>query len=375
MPTESPLVQLHRLGQSPWLDFLSRRLIEDGELDRLVAQRGLRGVTSNPAIFEKAISDGTTYEAAIAALAKAGHDPVAIYETLAVEDVASAADRLRKVYDASDGADGFVSLEVSPRLAHDTDGTIAEAHRLWERVARPNLMIKVPGTDAGLPAIRRLLAEGINVNITLLFGLGRYREVAETHLAALEERAAAGGDVRRVASVASFFLSRIDTLVDGELEKLVASGGPTAAAARALLGEAALACARSAYAIFRELVGSARFAALVRRGARPQRVLWASTGTKNPAYSDLKYVEPLIGPHTVNTMPLETLEAYHDHGRPEPRLERDDGGHAARVLQRLAELGIDLDAVNQQLVAQGVKKFQEPFDALLASIGRRARRA
>jgi transaldolase len=292
-----------------------------------------------------------------------------------VEDVAAAADRLRRLYDASEGADGFVSLEVSPHLAHDTEASVEEARRLWRRVDRPNLMIRIPGTREGVPAIRRLLAEGKNVNVTLLFGLDRYREIADTYVAALEERAAAGGELRGVASVASFFLSRIDALVDAQFEQIAAGGGPAAAKARGLLGEVALACAREAYAIFREVFSSPRFAALERRGARPQRVLWASTGTKNPAYSDLKYVEPLIGRHTVNTMPLETLEAYHDHGRPEPRLERDDGGHSARVLAQLAEVGVELDGVVAELLAQGVKKFEEPYDALLESIRCRMRRA
>jgi transaldolase len=372
MPQTSPLFALHRLGQSPWLDFLSRKLLASGQLGELIEQRGLRGVTSNPAIFHKAISEDGVYDAAIAELARSGLDAAAIYETLAVQDVASAADLFRPMYEETAGADGFVSLEVSPRLAHATLATIEEGRRLWSRVARPNAMIKVPATPEGLPAIRRLLADGINVNVTLLFGLDRYREVTESFLAGLEERVAGGGTVDRVASVASFFLSRIDTLIDPRLDAIAARGGERAQSARELRGEAAIASARKAYAISLEVFQSARFASLRARGARPQRLLWASTGTKDPAYTDVKYVEPLIAPDTVNTMPLETLEAYHRHGHPERRLDADALAGADSVLQQLRMLNVDLDEVTRTLLREAVQKFVDPFDALLEAIAKRA---
>jgi transaldolase len=260
-----------------------------------------------------------------------------------------------------------VSLEVSPHLANEAEATVGEAARLWAALERPNVMIKVPATDAGVPAIRKLLAAGVNVNVTLLFDVDRYREVAETYVAGLEDRLRAGKPLDRIASVASFFLSRIDSLLDPQLERLEAEGGAAAAAAARTQGEVAVACARRAYAIFKEIFESSRFAALAEAGARPQRLLWASTSAKNPKYSDVKYVEPLIGPHTVNTLPLATLEAYHDHGQPEPRLEDDLEG-ASRVLDSLSELGIDLRAATEELLADGVRKFADPFDALLAAI-------
>ncbi len=366
----NPLRQLTNYGQSVWLDFIQRSFVTGGGLARLVHEDGLRGVTSNPAIFEKAIAGTGDYDEAIRMLARKLHTPDDIYQSLAVEDVQDAADVFRPVYDEMDGADGFVSLEVSPRLAHDTAGSIASARELWRLVNRPNAFIKIPGTRAGVPAIQQLIDEGINVNVTLLFGLPRYQEIAEAYIRGLESRAARGEPIDRVASVASFFLSRIDVLVDPQLERLAKDGGTRAEPAAGLTGEVAIASAKVAYQMYKDLFERARFAALAAGGARPQRLLWASTGTKNPAYSDVKYVEPLIGPNTINTMPPETVDAYRDHGRPAARLE-EDVDHARRVLAGLAEVGIDIDQVTQQLEDEGVAKFDKPFDALMAALARK----
>jgi transaldolase len=371
----NPLLQLQQLGQSIWLDTLSRHLLTSGVLRRLIEEDGLRGVTSNPAIFEKAIDESHDYDEAIGALAREGKSAAEIYQALTVDDIQRAADLFRPVYDRLDGQDGFVSLEVSPHLADDTEGSIAEARRLWAAVDRPNVFIKIPATRAGLPAISQLIGEGININITLLFGLGRYREVAEAYLAGLESRAARNLPFDRVASVASFFLSRIDVLVDPMLEHLfikyylemMQPGGSRADIARALQGQVAIASAKMAYQIYNGMFSSDRFRHLEARGARSQRVLWASTGTKNPAYSDVKYVEPLIGRETVNTMPLETLHAYRDHGLAAARLG-EGVEEAGRILARLSELGIDLDAVTQQLEREGIEKFNQPYDRLMVML-------
>ena len=363
----NPLLKVAGMGQSIWLDFLSRALLVSGEMVSLIQEDGVRGVTSNPAIFERAIDGGSDYDQAIAELARQGMSSGEIYERLAIDDIRMTADLLRPVYDRLQGADGFVSLEVSPRLANDSAGTLLEARRLWTRVDRPNLFIKVPGTWEGLAAIRQLIAEGINVNVTLLFGIPRYRAVAEAYLDGLAERAARGLPLERVSSVASFFLSRIDVLVDPLLAKLAEKGGRSGEMAASLRGETAIASAKVAYKLYRDALSGDRFQALAARGARPQRVLWASTGTKDPSYSDVKYVEALIGPDTVNTMPLETLAAYRDHGKPALRLEQGLQ-QAMRVLDRLSELGIDLKEVTQQLEEQGVEKFSVPFDNLLRGI-------
>jgi len=366
----NPLLQLEALGQSIWLDFLSRGMLVSGELVSLIQEDGVSGVTSNPAIFEKAIAQSSDYDAAVRALARKGLTAPEIYEEVVVEDIRMTADLLRPVYDRREGADGFVSLEVSPHLAHDSAGTLIEARRLWERVDRPNLFIKVPGTWEGLPAIRQLIAEGINVNATLLFGIPRYRAVAEAYLDGLSERAARGLPLERVASVASFFLSRIDVLVDPLLERLARGGGTQASAAGRLQGVTAIASAKAAREQYHEMLAGDRYAALASRGARPQRLLWASTGTKNPAYSDVKYLEALIGPDTVNTAPLETIVAYRDHGAPALRLEQGMP-EARRSLARLAELGIDLAAVTQRLEDEGVEKFSRPFDSLMQALERK----
>ena len=364
---KNPLLKLEQLGQSIWMDFIRRGMISSGQLKQLIEEDGLRGITSNPSIFEKAITGSPDYDDAIRALALEGKSADQIYAALTVEDIQHAADLFRPVYDRLDGADGFVSLEVSPRLAHDTAGTIADARRLWVAVARPNVMIKVPGTVEGLPAIQQLIGEGINVNITLLFGLPRYRQVAEAYIAGLETLAAQGKPLKTVASVASFFLSRIDTLVDPTVEKIMSADKAKAVAAEIFHGQVAILSAKAAYRIYKEFFYSERFGKLKDLGARVQRLLWASTSTKNPAYSDLKYVEPLIGPETINTVPLETLAAYRDHGKPATRLSKG-GVKAAGTLRRLSEAGIDLDWVTQQLEDEGVQKFIQAFDALMNTL-------
>ena len=365
---ENPLLKLEALGQSIWLDFLSRGMLVSGELLSLIQKDGVSGVTSNPAIFEKAIAHSSDYDDAIKLLARKGLKVPGIYEELVVEDIQVTADLLRPVYDKLEGGDGYVSLEVSPHLAHDSAGTLIEARHLWKRVDRPNLLIKVPGTWEGLSAIRELIGEGINVNVTLLFGIPRYRAVAEAYLDGLAERVARGLPLERVASVASFFLSRIDVLIDPLLEKLSkgAGEGPAQDAA-SLRGESAIASAKVAREVYREILAGDRYTALAASGARPQRLLWASTGTKNPAFSDVKYLEALIGPETVNTTPLETLVAYRDHGNPAPLLDQSVQ-EALRVLDLLADLDIDLSAVTQQLEDEGVGKFIQPFDSLMLAL-------
>lgn len=361
----NPLRRLAALGQSLWLDYIERALLMGGGFERLIREDGISGVTSNPAIFEKAIVQHHDYDAAIADAAHRGLEAQAICEELMLEDVGRAAELLRPVHERSRGGDGFVSIEVVPHIAHDTRRTVDEAQRLWGLLARANILIKVPATRAGLPAIRRLIAMGVNVNVTLLFSVARYREVAEAYLAGLEERARAGAPLEGLASVASFFLSRIDTLVDKRLDAL----GNTAA--RRLRGQAAIASARLAFQAYKELIASPRWRALAAQGARSQRLLWASTSTKDPAYSDVKYVEALIGPGTVNTLPPETLAAYREHGDPAVRLEEELD--AARALPgQLAALGIDLDAAGEELERQGVQKFIEPYQRLLATLAQRA---
>lgn len=364
---KNPLVRLQEFGQSVWLDFLHRRMFASGELQQLIDRDGLRGVTSNPSIFHKAIGEGDTYDDAIAALAKEGKGTEEIYRTLVVEDVQSAADLFRPLYDASDGVHGFVSLEVNPHLAHDTAGTVREARMFWRLLDRPNVLIKVPGTDAGLPAIRQLITEGINVNVTLLFGLPRYRQVTAAYQAGLADRVSKGESVQRISSVASFFLSRIDVLVDRLLGEKEKAGGGEAEAAGQLQGQVAIACAKKAYEIYSEIYDRRAFGKMAEKGARPQRLLWASTSTKNPAYSDIKYVEPLIGPETINTLPQETMDAYRDHGTPAERLQQELET-AGKVLDDLAGVGIDLDAVTRQLEDEGVDKFNRPFDKLMREI-------
>jgi transaldolase len=362
--TANPLRQINRLGQSVWIDYIRRASLNNGEFAGFIENDGVTGVTSNPAIFEQAIAQSDDYTAPIRRLAVAGLPATQIYETLAVDDIRMAADMLRDVYYNTDGRDGYVSLEVSPHLANDTQGTIAEAIRLWKLIARPNAMIKIPGTHAGLPAITRAIALGINVNVTLLFTVSQYRDVAIAFFQGLEQRLAAGKSVDRIASVASFFLSRIDTAVDAQLE---ASNRPSA---RALLGKAAIASARLAYDEFRLFREGPRWHRLAEFGAMPQRLLWASTSTKNPAYEDTLYVESLIGPHTVNTLPLKTLHAYRDHGAPAVRLT-DDLAESQRLVSALAREGIDLDRIGTELEREGLQLFVKPFERLMALIHQR----
>jgi transaldolase / glucose-6-phosphate isomerase len=364
---KNPLLVLESFGQSIWLDYLRRNALENGEIQGLINQDGVSGLTSNPSIFEKAIAGSHDYDSAIRALSLESKSIQEIYEALTIEDIQRAADLFRPIYDRLEGRDGFVSLEVSPHLAHDTAGTIAEAHRLWRAVNRPNLFIKVPATRKGLSAIQQLTGEGINVNITLLFGLPRYREVANAYLAGLETLAEHGKPLNQIASVASFFLSRIDVLVDPMLERLGLQGGPIAERAAALHGQVAIASAKAAYQIYHEIFGSERFKRLSKQGARPQHLLWASTSTKNPAYSDVKYVEALIGPETINTVPLETLHLFRDHGNPASRLE-ENTQESYRVLEGLREVGLDLDILTQQLEEEGVMKFSKAFEKLMTAL-------
>jgi transaldolase len=363
----NPLIKIQELGQSIWLDYLRRNIIESGGLERLIEEDGLRGVTSNPSIFEKAIAGSHDYDDDIRTLSLEGKEPFQIYEELTVTDIQNAADIFRPVYDRTKGADGFVSLEVSPFLANDTEGSIKQARHLWSVVNRPNLMIKIPATREGVAAIQRCLEEGININITLLFGIPRYREIVEAYLAALEKRAAEGKSLKGISSVASFFLSRIDVLVDPQLEKIKNGGGDNAGLASSLIGEIAIASARTAYKIYKNIFSSERFLKLKEKGALTQRLLWASTSTKNPAYSDVKYVEALIGPQTINTLPLETIHAYRDHGKPQARLE-DGVDQAEKKISDLMKFGIDINQVTQKLEKDGIKKFKEPFDKLMDSI-------
>ena len=359
----NPVRDTLQLGQSIWYDNIRRGLLASGELRALIDQ-GVTGVTSNPAIFEKAIAGSTDYDEAMFALAAEGRSADEIYERLVVEDIRAAADLLRPVHDATEGADGFVSLEVSPALAHDAEATAAEARRLFAALDRPNVMIKVPATPEGITAVRQLIGEGINVNVTLIFATDAYRGVAKAYLAGLEDLAASGGDLSRVASVASFFVSRVDSAVDPLLEEMARDG---AAGARGLLGKAAVGNAKLAYRAFRDLFEGPRFAALRERGARVQRPLWASTGTKNPAYSDLLYVESLIGADTVNTVPPATLAAYLDHGRAAGTLERDVA-EAERAAGELEAVGVSMERVTDALLADGLRSFADAFDTLMANV-------
>ncbi len=358
---ENPLLKLGSFGQSVWLDYIHRRLIDSGGLKRLIAEDGLCGITSNPNIFDEAIEGSDVYDDAIRALARDGKSVEQIYEALTTEDVGGAADILRPVFDKKRGRDGFVSIEVNPHLAHEEQATVEEARRLWKTLARPNVLIKVPATLEGVKAFRRLIGEGINVNVTLLFGLPRYRMVADAYVAGLEDRAARGLPVENIASVASFFLSRIDVMVDPMLEKT------GMADARKLHGQIAESSAKVAYRMYKEIFGGERFRKLAGLGAGTQRLLWASTGAKNPGYSDIKYVEALIGPETVNTMPIKTLVAFRDHGNPKPSLE-EDIDEAQGCLARLAALGIDIDEVTRRLEDDGIEKFNRPYDSLMSNI-------
>ena len=364
---DNTIKKLGVLGQSIWLDYICRDLIVSGELGHLIDEDGIRGITSNPSIFEKAIVGSHDYDDDIRAMVLEGKGVNTIYETLSQRDVQSAADEFRPLYDKTEGKDGYVSLEVNPHLAYDTRGTIEEARRLWTVLNRPNVLIKVPATVEGLPVIRQLISEGINVNVTLLFGIPRYRQVVESYLAGVEARVRQQKHTMIPVSVASFFVSRIDALVDPMLEKIVMQDGKQAELAKTLHGQVAIASAATAYQIYKKIFSSDRFRKLANKEARPQRLLWASTSTKNPEYSDVKYIESLIGRNTVSTIPLETLDAYRKHGEPEERIEQQFV-NTHRMLEQLPKLGINIEKVTQQLEDEGVDKFNKSFDKLMETL-------
>ena len=366
---DNPLKRLAGLGQSVWYDFIRRDLVEGGGLQRLIEEDSLSGMTSNPTIFQKAIADGDLYDEDIRRECAGGKSPADVFEALAVADVRSAADVFRPVYEACKTEDGFVSIEVGPHLARDTQGTVAEARRLWKACGRANVMVKIPGTAEGVPAIRQCLAEGININVTLLFSVSRYREVMDAYLSGLEDRASAGQSLDGIRSVASFFVSRVDTNCDKKIDAAVQAGKTQAAQWRSKLG---IANARIAYEAFEQVFGSARFRALQSRGARLQKPLWASTSTKDPKLPDLYYVEALIAKDSVDTIPPETFEAYRDHGDPKVRIH-DDLPAAHACFEALAGLGIDTAAIALELEDEGVKKFSDSYDSLLKTIAEKER--
>lgn len=367
----NPLNRLHELDQNVWLDYIRRDILEDGTLAEMIRGDDLAGLTSNPTIFHGAIAGSDLYDDD---LREAGDcEPAEAFEKLAIADIRAAADLYRARYDASGGEEGFVSIEVNPHLARDTEGTIAEVHRLWEACDRPNVMVKIPGTREGLPAIRDCLADGINVNVTLLFSVDRYHEVMDAWFAGLEARLAAGEPIDRVASVASFFVSRVDTKVDDRLDALLAEAdGEREETIRSLKGKIAIANAKVAYRAHEDRFAHERFAPLADAGARPQRPLWASTSTKNPDYPDVYYVENLVAPGTVNTLPLETIDAYRDHGDPAIRIH-EGLDEAREAITSLAEVGVDFGEVTRELEAEGVRKFADSYDELLAAIAEKQR--
>lgn len=365
----NPLKQLAEYGQSPWLDYIRRDLFTSGELKRLIEEDGLKGMTSNPAIFEKAIGS-EHYKDSIAKLAlEKGLSAVSLYEKLAIEDIQTATDALRSVYDATNMRDGYVSLEVSPGLAHNGEGTLEEARRLWKAVDRPNLMVKVPATDVGYDAIRQLISEGININVTLLFSQDAYKRVAEAFVAGLEKRAADGKDLSHVASVASFFVSRIDSLVDQQIEEKLktTTDEDEKTLLKSLLGKVAIANAKMAYQAYEEIFSGERWGKLAAKGAQTQRVLWASTGTKNPEYSDVLYIDELIGKDTVNTIPPATWDAFRDHGKLRNSLT-ENVEEAEQTLKNLEKAGISLKDATDKLLVDAVRLFVEPFDKMIAAV-------
>ena len=366
--THNRLLELEAQGQAIWLDYIRRDLIRSGELKRLIEEDGLSGITSNPSIFEKAVSSSHDYDDILNAPGAGQRSAKDVYEQLAIRDIQDAADMLRPIYNATEKRDGYVSLEVSPHLARDTAGTIEEARRLWKTVARPNVLIKVPGTPEGVPAVRKLISEGININITLLFSQENYHNVAEAYVAGLEDRTASGGDISGVASVASFFVSRIDTLVDKNIDERLKQAGPEEQKKlKQLQGQVAIANAKQAYRWYQQFFAHERWKKLSAKGAKTQRLLWASTSTKNPAYRDVIYVEELIGPETVNTVPVATLDAFRDHGNVVRTLDKDLS-HADLVMQELAAAGISMREATDELLEQAIQLFNDSFDKLLAAI-------
>jgi transaldolase len=365
----NPLVQIKTQGQSVWYDNIDRSQLASGEFKRMLDEDGIVGVTANPTIFEKSISSGHAYDEQLSQLISEGKSTNEIYEALVIQDIRTVADLLRPIYDRTNGLDGYVSLEVSPELAHETEGTLNEARRFWKIVDRPNLMIKIPATPEGIPAIEQALTDGINVNITLIFSLDSYKAVAEAYLNALESRNAEGKDISHIASVASFFVSRVDTLVDKLLEDKIKASSDEAEKAhlKSLEGKAAIANARVVYQEFKRIFSTPRFETLKHSGAHVQRPLWASTSTKNPAYRDVLYAEELLGPDTVDTMPLETIVNFRDHGVVAHTVEKDPKG-AQAALDELEKVGIHYDQITQQLQDEGVKKFADSFHQLFQGI-------
>lgn len=356
---------IHDLGQSIWLDFFDREIMDNGVLQKLIDEDGLSGITSNPSIFEKAVTSSSDYDADIRKMSAEQKNSEEIFFGFATDDIKRAADILKPVYEEAHGTDGFVSLEVSPHLANDTDGTIKQARQLWKTVHRKNVMIKIPGTKEGLPAIRKCISEGININITLLFGLDRYREVTDAYISGLEDRLKNNQPIDHIASVASFFLSRIDVLIDPILKEKKLDK---------LVGEVAIASAKKAYEIYKEVFFSDRFRNLEKKGAKKQKVLWASTSSKDPSFSDVKYVEALIGPNTINTLPMETIDAFRDHGKVADHLE-NNLITATQELQQLEDNGINIDDITQKLEIEGVEKFNKAYGALLNAIDTKKKNA
>lgn len=349
---------IHDLGQSIWLDFFNREIINNGKLQKLIDEDGLSGITSNPSIFEKAVTASADYDEDIRKMADQQKSNEEIFFGFATSDIRRAADMLKPTYDKSEGTDGFVSLEVSPHLANDTNGTIKQAVQLWKALDRENVLIKIPGTKEGLPAIRKCISEGVNINITLLFGLDRYKEVTEAYLSGLEDRVKSNQTINHIASVASFFLSRIDVMIDPILKEKKLDK---------LVGEIAIASAKEAYHIFKDVFSSDRFKNLEKKGAKKQKVLWASTSSKDPSFSDVKYVEALIGPFTINTLPLATIDAFRDHGKAVADLE-NNLQKANQELQELKDHGISIDSITQKLEEEGVEKFNKAYEILLNAI-------
>jgi transaldolase len=373
MPSATNRLQrLHDQGVSIWLDFIERSMLRNGDLERRIREDLLTGMTSNPTIFEKALAEGSAYDDQIRT-APGDFTAMELFELVSTTDVRDACDIFRDVYDKEKGADGFVSIEVSPAAAHDLLGTVSEAQRLWSTVDRPNVFVKVPGTLEGADATRRLIASGININITLLFSLDAYRRVIDAYMAGLEERVAAGKDIKSIASVASFFVSRVDTEVDKRLDALAkTASSDQRKQIDSLRGKAAIANAKLAYKIFQQEFSSPRWKKLETKGANVQRVLWASTSTKNPAYRDVMYVEQLIGPHTVNTMPPQTVDAFRDHGNIERTVDKDVGA-AERVIRDLGQLGISIDDVTEKLLVDGLASFQKSYDTLIAGLSKKTK--
>ena len=371
MPASDRLQRLHDAGVSIWLDNIERTMLRNGDLERRIREDALTGMTSNPTIFEKALAEGNAYDDQIRT-APGEVTAMELFELVSTTDVRDACDIFRGVFDKEQGTDGFVSIEVSPASAHDLLNTVSEATRLWSTVDRPNVMIKVPGTVEGADATRRLIASGINVNITLLFSLDAYRRVIEAYMAGLEERVAAGKDIRGISSVASFFVSRVDSEVDKRLDALAKSGSTNTKQLDALRGKAAIANAKLAYQIFQREFSSPRWKKLEAKGASVQRVLWASTSTKNPSYRDVMYVEQLVGPHTVNTMPPQTVDAFRDHGEVARTVDKDVAG-AEAVIRDLGKLGISIDDVTNKLLVDGLASFQKSFDTLIAGLAKKTK--